>query len=98
MAKIPLSIIGLGRIGAGNENLSNYKPMSHLAAAMKHGGFDLINLVDESSTRCSQVKDRYHLSQTKITTDIDKITRTKGSVIVIATPPDTHKAIVDKII
>ena len=97
MAKIPLSIIGLGRIGAGNENLSNYKPMSHLAAAMKHGGFDLINLVDESLTRCSQVKDRYHLSQTKITTDIDKITHTKGSVIVIATPPDTHKAIVDKI-
>ena len=88
---IPLVILGLGRIGAGNIDLAGGVPLSHLAAALSVGGFDIQGLVDPDEKKRRVVMERYPNVNPEIVVDsLDALPSPPGAIMVIATPPENR--------
>ena len=90
---IPLIIIGLGRIGAGNVGLAGDLPLSHLSAALASGGFSIHGLVDPDATIRQALLDQYsQIDPACVVASLDEIPPVDQPMIVIATPPDSRLA------
>ena len=96
---IPLIILGLGRIGAGNIGLAGNIPLSHLGAALSVGGFEIQGLIDPSEKKRRLVVENYPKINPDIVVDsLDALQSTHGAAIVIATPPEKRLELVTKLL
>ena len=96
---IPLIILGLGRIGAGNIGLAGSIPLSHLGAALSVGGFEIQGLIDPSEKRRRLVVEHYPKVNPDIVVDsLDALRLNHGAAIVIATPPEKRLDLVTELL
>lgn len=96
---IPLAIIGLGRIGAGNVGLAGDLPLSHLAAVRACGGFGLAGLVDpDPPARAAAVAAHPDVPADLVKADISEIGAVEGGVVVLAVPVAVRAALLPEVL
>ena len=91
-------IIGLGRIGMGYDlelNQDQYV-LSHARAFSLHNDFELVGGVDLDPIRCQQFNDRYGCKTFNSVRSAVK--EASPSLVVVATPTDSHYTIIKEII
>ena len=86
---IPVVIVGLGRIGAGNENLAGRTPLSHLAAVLAVRGFAVTGLVETDPDRRAAAAGKMPTAATAAV--LSALPPAEGEVIVLCTPPGKRK-------
>ena len=87
------AIIGLGRIGAGNQGLAGQIPMSHLAAILATPQLRIVALVDPDAAMRGQVDTGApEMDGVTIAESIDAV-RGSADVVAICTPAETHAPI-----
>lgn len=85
---IPVAIIGLGRIGAGNIGLAGDVPLSHLAAARAVDGLSLVALVDaDPAAREAVLRNHAGIAPDIVTSSIDGVGALDGGIAVLCTSP-----------
>jgi predicted dehydrogenase len=96
MKKISCSIVGLGRIGSLLEDDTlREKPASHAGAIIANSHCKLLSGCDINPGRCRLFKKRWNCHHVFLTVD-EMIVFRKPDILHIATPPDTHKELVEK--
>lgn len=94
---IPVVIIGLGRIGAGNIGLAGEMPLSHLAAIRSVSGLSVTALVDpDPQARAALQLAQPEMKNICIAADLDELPQTADEIIAICTPAETHAVILEK--
>jgi predicted dehydrogenase len=85
---IPVAIVGLGRIGAGNVGLAGDLPLSHLAALRAVDGLAPVALVDADATaRAALPRDHPGIAPAMVMAGLDEVGTLDGGIAVLATPP-----------
>lgn len=92
---IPVVIVGLGRIGAGNVELAGATPLSHLAAVRAVEGFAVTGLVDPDPTMRG-VAGADIVKGPAPVSDLSELPQGTGEVIAICTPVDSHPQVLEK--
>lgn len=85
---IPVAIVGLGRIGAGNIGLAGDLPLSHLAAVRATGDLSLVALVDaDTEARASVLRNHAGIKKDIVMSTVDEAGLLEGGIVTICTPP-----------
>jgi len=88
---IPVVIVGLGRIGAGNVGLAGELPLSHLAAARATPGLAVAGLVDPDPQARAAARRVYPtIDGKRLVGDVSDLPEGTGEVIAICTPTAIH--------
>jgi predicted dehydrogenase len=96
MKKITCSIVGLGRIGSLLEDDTlREKPASHAGAIMANPRCILLSGCDIDMLRCRLFKERWNCPHVFLSLD-ELIACKKPDILHIATPPETHKGLVQQ--
>jgi predicted dehydrogenase len=91
---IPVAIVGLGRIGAGNVGLAGNLPLSHLAAARAVEGLSIVGLVDtDPAARAAALREHPGLSPEIVRRSVDELGALDDGIAVLATPPAGREAL-----
>lgn len=96
---IPVAIIGLGRVGAGNIGLAGDLPLSHLSAARVVEELSLVALVDaDPAARAAVLRDYAGVAPAIVMPSVDGVASLEGGIAVLATPPAARAALLTAVL
>jgi hypothetical protein len=96
---IPVVLVGLGRVGAGNVGLGGDLPLSHLAALRATDGLAPVALVDaDEAARAAVLRDHPGIAPETVMASLDGVGALDGGVAVLATPPAGRAALLARVL
>lgn len=96
---IPVVLVGLGRIGAGNVGLAGGLPLSHLAALRAVEGLAPVALVDaDEAARAAAPRDHPGIAPGTVMASLDGVGALDGGIAVLATPPAGRAALLAQVL
>lgn len=93
---IPVVILGLGRVGAGNIGLAGDLPMSHLSAVLVTPGLTVAGLVDPDPAARASARSRHIDTDAIVVSDLTTLPPRTGEVIAICTPASARLTVVEQ--